>query len=135
MKSLGFWAKGGRFKRRYKRRAKNLAKAGRFMANVQKRKYQRGYRQTRDFNERHDVIGLTPDHWISPIDFIPPLAMYNKGRRAYKLSKRAVRLTKAQTKAYKKSKKSRSRRSSSPSRRKGRGKKYYYYRGKRYSRK
>jgi len=35
------------------------------------RRAKQGARIVYDWNNRNDVVGLTPDHWISPIDFTP----------------------------------------------------------------
>lgn len=121
-----------RAKKKIKRYARAGRKAGGFYVKVKKNQYRQGFRRARSYNRRHNIIGLRPDNFISPVDAIPPLAFYRKGQRARKLAKRGVNTAKASYRGYKKSK-SRSRRKSSPSSRKGRGK-YYYYRGKRFYR-
>ncbi len=93
----------------------------------------------RRFNKKHKVVGKTPDYWISPIDAVPYAGpAYSKGKKVYKGQKYARRKARAgvsTVKAGYRSNKSRGRRkTSSPNRRKKPRGTYYYYRGKRYSR-
>ncbi len=53
----------------------------------------RGLTSLASWNDRHDVIGLSPDHWISPIDF-SPIGWINKGRKAVKAARVGYRLGK-----------------------------------------
>ena len=46
-----------------------------------------------EWNDRHDVVGLTPDHWISPIDFTP-FGWINKGAKALLAARTGYRLGK-----------------------------------------
>lgn len=116
------------------------------------------------WNRKHDVIGLSPDNWVSPIDFTP-IGWINKGRRAYKATKTGYKLGKkgfsnygrksykagrkyagqsgktlfnkyGSRKAKKQINKSRRRSSSTSQQSKRRGtQRFYYYRGKRIYRK
>jgi len=50
------------------------------------RRAKQGARIVYDWNNRNDVVGLTPDHWISPIDFTPVGAIgkaYKGGRMVW----------------------------------------------------
>ena len=46
-----------------------------------------------EWNDKHGVVGLTPDHWISPIDFTP-LGWINKGAKALRAARTGYRLGK-----------------------------------------
>tara|TARA_B100001540_G_C15800675_1_gene639782 strand:+ start:25 stop:465 length:441 start_codon:yes stop_codon:yes gene_type:complete len=91
-------------------------------------------------NRRHQIVGWTPDYWVSPIDAIPYVGpAYSKGKKGYKgakwtkrKSKQAVETFKA---GYRTNSRRRGRKSSSPSGRRRRRGNYYYYRGKRIYRK
>jgi len=48
-------------------------------------------RDLEEWNDRHDVVGLTPGNWVSPIDFTP-IGWINKGRKAYKAAKTGYKL-------------------------------------------
>ena len=114
--------------------------------------YRRGYRNAAYLNEKYDVIGLTPDHWISPIDFVPYVNVANKGRQGYKVVRTANKVRKSRARkvravksSYRTGKRSMkgdfyedtfpNRRNKSSRRRRGRSSRYYYYKGKRYERK
>lgn len=51
----------------------------------------RGLSSIAAWNDRHDVVGLSPGNWISPIDFTP-IGWINKGRKAVKAAKVGYRL-------------------------------------------
>lgn len=113
---------------------------------IQKRKYTEGYKGARDFNRKHRIVGWSMDNMVSPYDAIPGVALYTKGKRAYKLTKRAYRGAKAGYRGYKKNKKrsSSSRLTNKPSRKRstsssqsGRRRRdtFYYYQGRRIRRK
>ena len=89
------------------------------------------------FNQKHKIVGFTPDYMVSPIDFVPYVGAARKAGKVRTYRKRTVRGVKA---AYKSSQRSRPGRSSSPNRRnsqsrRGGSSRYYWYRGKRYERK
>jgi len=48
-------------------------------------------RDLEEWNDRHDVVGLSPGNWVSPIDFTP-IGWINKGRKAYKAAKTGYKL-------------------------------------------
>ena len=118
-------------KKKVKRYSRGASKAGRFYGKVKINSYRQGYRRARSYNRRHNIIGWSPDNFISPIDAIPPAALVRKGQRAHKLAKRGVNTAKASYRGYKRSK---SRRGSSKSSLKSKARRgiYYYYKGKRY---
>lgn len=86
-------------------------------------------KKLRRFNRKYKVVGATPNYWISPVDAIPGVAWYTKGKKAYKATRKVVRKTKAASKLiYKSRGKSSPQQSSRRNRPRG---KFYYYRGKR----
>ena len=105
---MGYWSKA--------------KKKGRRFARMKVNHYRRGIRGTRRLNNEYDVVGLTPDHLVSPIDFVPYFNIANKGYRGYKVvrtsnkvrktRKRNVRAVKSTYRA-----KSRGRSLNSPNRR------------------
>lgn len=55
-------------------------------ANRQLRERQEiAFWRAKEFSDRHDIVGLTPDHLISPIDFVPYIGAANKFRQGGKL--------------------------------------------------
>lgn len=125
-----------------KKKIKAYRRVFKTYTRIQQRKYTEGYKRARDFNRRHRVVGPSMDYLVSPYDAIPGVALYTKGKRAYKLTKRAYRGAKAGYRGYKKNKKrsQSSRPSNKPSRKRstsssqsGRRRRdtYYYYRGRR----
>lgn len=131
MKFLSYWSKKKKRLRRVTRKTWNRTPAGMYY-NYNKRAY------NSRFNQKHKIVGFTPDYAVSPIDFVPYVGAAKKAGKVRRYRKRTVRGVKA---AYNVSQRSRPRRSSSPNRRTSRFKRrggssrYYYYRGKRYDRK
>ena len=84
-------------------------------------------------NRKHKAVGLTPDYFVSPIDFVPYVGPASKAYRAGKYSRRTYRAVSGTAKAGYRAAKSRrgGRSKSSPKGRMKRRGKYYYYRGKR----
>lgn len=131
------------------KKAKKLGRLGTRHVSNRVTHYRRGYRHARRINTKYDVVGLTPDHWISPIDFVPYVNIANKGYRGVKFVRTANKVRKSRKRkvravkgSYNRgSQRSRSRRSSSPNRRTSQSSRrngssrFYYYRGKRYERK
>ena len=90
-------------------------------------------------NQRHQIVGWTPDYWVSPIDFVPYVGpAYSKGKKGYKSAKWTRRKSKTAVRTVKAGYQTNSRRRGrSKSSRKGRRRRrgnFYYYRGKRYYR-
>ena len=79
--------------------AKPLKKAGNFYVRTKINSYKHGGREAYDWNERHDVIGITPDHWVSPVDFTP-VGWVNKVGKGYRAAKTAKKLKKAKLTNY-----------------------------------
>lgn len=52
-----------------------------------------GASDLRDWNDKYDVIGLTPNHWISPIDFTP-VGWIGKGYKGGKMIYNGAKLVK-----------------------------------------
>ena len=141
--------------RRGKNGRKRLGKYAKRYAKGKYNFYRRGYKYGKRVNDKYDVVGLTPDHLVSPIDFVPYVNVANKTYRVGKYSYRGYKAVKTSKKvrkyrkkvvregktAYRVSQRSSPRRSSSPNRRtsqykrRGSSSRYYYYRGKRYERK
>ena len=136
----------------YWSKAKKTARYGKRYARSRVNFYRRGIRNTRRINNKYGIVGLTPDHYVSPIDFVPYVNVANKGRQGYKLARttqkvrksraRKVRAVKGSYRAGTRSMKRGSyddslpnRRNKSSRRRRGRSSRYYYYKGKRYERK
>ena len=86
-------------------------------------------------NRKYKAVGLTPDYFVSPIDFVPYVGPAAKAYRAGKYSRRTYRAASGAAKAGYRAAQSRRggrSKSSSSGRMKRRGKRnYYYYRGKR----
>ena len=65
-------------------------------------RYRKGqYKKAIKFNKKHRVAGLSPNNWISPIDFVPGVNVVNKGRRGYKIGKTGYRVVKSSKKVRK----------------------------------
>ncbi len=126
--------KGRRYGMKPSRRYRDYSPAYRYYKSPTRRKYARKMKR---FNRRHQVVGLTPDYWLSPIDAIPGGVYYSKTKKGVKGARYARRKSKAAVEVVKAGYRSR-RRGRSMSSRKGRRRRrgtYYYYRGKRIYRK
>lgn len=75
---MGYWSKKKKsFKKRFKRQMKKTPQYQYYKYN--KRAY------NSKFNRKHKIVGMTPDHWISPIDAVPYFNVVNKGRQGYRV--------------------------------------------------
>lgn len=140
---MGYWSKA---KKKVYRRARHRARMVSnpvYAGKYRYKKYKKAYRYGSRLNDKHDVIGLSPNNWISPIDFVPYVNVANKGRRVYKTTKktrkyrkRVVRGVKSGYRTASRVKSRNGRSSSSPNRTKRRsrpyvrGRRYEYYRRK-----
>lgn len=102
--------------------------------------WRRTSRYMKRVNQRYQIVGWTPDSWVSPIDAIPFAGpAYSKGKKGYKAAKYTRRKSKQAVESFKAGYRAnswrRGRSSSSPSGRRRRRGNYYYYRGKRIYRK
>lgn len=137
---LGYWSKAKKKVFRRGRHRVRMTTNPIYAGKYRYKKYKKAYRYGKQKNDKYDLVGLSPNNWVSPIDFVPYVNVANKGRRVYKTSKktrkyrkRVVRGVKTTYRAGKRvvGKTSSHSSPSSRIRRKSGARPYYYYKGKR----
>jgi hypothetical protein len=98
---LGYWSKA---KKKVYRRGKHRVRMTTnpiYAGKYRYKKYKKAYRKGKQFNDKYDVVGLTPDHLVSPIDFVPFVNVANKTYRVGKYSYKGYKAVKTSKKVRK----------------------------------
>lgn len=89
---LGYFSK--KKKKVYRRFRKSSKAALEKSYSRNKKRVKRGYKRTTSWNRRNKVVGLSPENWVSPVDFVPYVNVANKTYRVGKYSRKGYKLVK-----------------------------------------